>query len=100
MFGRAAELRAEERRLRRQLLGLPEVDPWKIPEGGLTLESDVMALSPSGRRFRSLRRRPVGYAIGQTITPDGQTIALILLGWVLFGTALGIGVFLGWLIWG
>src|SRR2546422_3259522 len=67
-FDRAAELRAEEGRLRRQLLGLPEVESQQVLQGRLTLESDVMALSPFGRRFR----RHAGYAVGQTITPVGQ----------------------------
>jgi ATP-dependent Clp protease ATP-binding subunit ClpA len=80
--------------------GLPQVDPWHAPQGGLTLENDVAALTPSRRELRSLRRRQVDHAVAQTITPVGRTIAPILLGWMLFGAALGIGVFVGWLIWG
>jgi hypothetical protein len=72
-FETAAGLREKERFLRRQLLGLePE---WALG----ARRADVLRLGSSRKSAAS---------------------SPLVLGWLLFGLALGIGVLLGWLIWG
>jgi ATP-dependent Clp protease ATP-binding subunit ClpA len=88
-FERAASLRDNERRLRRRLQGLPDVEPVELMEFG-------------GRRVRighgpvfagRMPRRIWTYPAALSATP-------LLAGWLLFGFALGCGILLGWLIWG
>jgi ATP-dependent Clp protease ATP-binding subunit ClpC len=87
----ADKIRAEVIRL----LGGPAVFGTEAvaAAGGLTMESDVMPLRPHrpARRRGAMPRRTFTYA-----TRSGPSM---LLGWLLFGGALGIGIFLGWLIW-
>jgi ATP-dependent Clp protease ATP-binding subunit ClpC len=86
-FERAVALRKEERRVRRKLLGLaegqPGIDLWEdLPEES-TRRTDVLRLVRSHPR-----RQPF------------EGLPGLLIGWLLFGVALGIGVLVGWLIWG
>jgi ATP-dependent Clp protease ATP-binding subunit ClpC len=58
-----------------------------LPEESTRRKGDIKL---GGSRMPNRR---VGYAVGLGVAP-------LLIGWLLFGAALGIGILLGWLIWG
>jgi ATP-dependent Clp protease ATP-binding subunit ClpC len=88
------------------LLGLVRVDGAvgvEILEGaGVTpdiVREEVIGLL-SGRRRPGLVSTP---AMARPLAPTGRVlppVAMLVTGWVLFAAALGVGVLVGWAIWG
>ena len=66
----------------------------EIENAVIAVVSAKQRATPSPPRRKA--RRAFTYSIGQVFSPA----SLFLAGWLLFGISLGIGVLIGWLIWG
>jgi hypothetical protein len=90
---RAAALRERERKLRHAAKRLERA--WAgEPEPPVVSVWESMRPPPPVRvRPRRMPRRVADYAPGSVLRP-------LLLGWCMFGVAAGIGLLVGWLIWG
>jgi ATP-dependent Clp protease ATP-binding subunit ClpA len=75
-FERAEAARDRERALRRKLLGMTDPPPPPVWSHRL-------------RAARSLERRP-----------GHSPVAMLVIGWLLFAVALGVGIAVGYLVWG
>jgi hypothetical protein len=100
-FERAAQLRDRERRLVRAARELESAWSYEPLPGGF-------AHASMSHEFRGEHGRVLFPALPSLRTPrrvfdygptTGSHLAL-LLGWALFGVALGIGILIGWAIWG
>jgi ATP-dependent Clp protease ATP-binding subunit ClpC len=92
-FERATRLRERERRLTRTARELERAwsgeSPLDSPLGALYAEP----ASPAFAHVRGMPRPVAGYGPQRLVIP-------LLLGWLLFAAALGIGILIGWAIWG
>jgi ATP-dependent Clp protease ATP-binding subunit ClpA len=96
-FPRAAELEDRRRRILRAARALERAwsDEPAVPEGMMGQGEHGTVSFGSAARARRMPRRTAHYGLNPTSSP-----ATLVLGWFLFGTALGIGILVGWAIWG
>ncbi len=76
---------------------LPGHDPWGFPHEPLAEPSERVIVPP---RRRSPRRRPLHTATYAPEPPHRDDMSLLITGASIATAGLGIGLALGWLIWG